>query len=361
MCARPVETSNEMCTSKDDENSKLPYILTDQTVSSNKKDELPKIHLNRVSSDTVTDNDDDECSAGGSDFPNNTIKPSKSSSFYQLKRHKQIEPRLLMPNNKDDYLSTTKLNGKSYDEPLTAPILTTTTTETTRNERRKPRASIAFDFNILHYLTIGHYFNSNNNNKYKTNNAKATEEERDDLDSYGSVISLIKPTKKKNKKKKSKKSDRKKVKKVLKTDQSFSTSSSSSSLSSLSSSLLSLNNLSSSIEKLSNKFKASSSKKKVAKDKNQDYQMLNKHGRIIVPSEPFSANKSMMQWHPTSRLINHHLPPHNRVLSASSLKNDKPQNQSTKFAFLKNKIFRSQSFDTPSPSASFFNKVSIYI
>ena len=466
------------------DNSKLPYIL----IKSNKKDDLPAIHLNHASdrSDTsapsspscMQTNDTGDASTNASSSQNEQLSGKQKSSFFQ-RRKKQIsvEPRLLIPKANLERSTSEKHKrptSSCSDQPMTAPILTT--------ERiRKPRASIAFDFNILHYLTKGHYFGGSSESKGFAKEKKnrfltdETDDKQSDIDSFGSVISLIqrkeplktKVKKKKKKKKKTTGSDansdeasdqilrsgkakkNKQCKKVLKSDQS--------NLSSSSSSLLSLNNLSSSIEKISSKFK--NRKEKSNRFFRTDEQMLHKHGRVIVASEPSYSIKQMMQWSPNKpspsaktksnlpsscnlasgagssaervdvanlnkivssssnngelkpNVVAHHLPPssvlvkdsqynHHHHHSTSCPHTHQPycnsinqpnfinahtkppsmkastngdtcldakqgqdrlikfaqQSQSTKFAFFKNKILRSRSFDTPKNAK--FNQVS---
>lgn len=331
-----------MCASEKDAHTKLPYILID----SNRRDDLPAIHLNHASDASLP-------SSPGSpaqfSTPTSPTSKQKSSFFQSRKKQISLQPKLLMPTASlersiSDCDPARRPTSACSDQPMTAPVL---------NERnQKARASIAFDFNILHYLTKGHYF-SNNNGESKTagfffgggrskNKIKFNESERNEKhsESGGSLISLIQRRepngkKKKKKKKKSSKelsrdessdrepeviagsskstsngtsqsnskgtskstssikissksiSSKKKSRKVL-ADQSNQQSSSSSS------SLLSLNNLSSSIEKLTSKFKKERKSREAFDDAEQ---LLHKYGRVIVPGEPHSF-RSMMQWSP---------------------------------------------------------------
>ena len=338
-----------MCSSENDENSKLPYVLID----SNRKEDLPTIHLNHASDNTDNEQASLPSSPSSPGSPNSfklnsnlktkvqpiaTSDKQKSSFFQSRKKQISLQPtKLLIPNLERSTSERLKRPTSSCSEkPLTAPI--------TSERFAKPRASIAFDFNILHYLTKSNYFNGDTSffgrskAKFKFPNSDA---KQSDLDSFGSVISLIErkePNKKKKKKKKNQKnknkeeeklndklsvvaSKKKKSKKVLKNDHYHSSSSSSS--------LLSLNNLSSSIEKLSSKFK--SNKKKLSNDLKVDNadnnQILHKYSRVIVPAE--LKSKSMMQWSPSSKLKSSN----KNNLKLNNSQNDKDNKSKTEISY----------------------------
>lgn len=318
-----------MCTSE-----KLPYIRID----SNKRDDrpigLPEIQLNHASDHSLPSSPGSPAQFGSGasstpPSPTGVTSKQKSSFFQSRKKQISLQPKLLIPTvglERSVSDCDPRPTPECSEKPLTAPVL--------GERHQKARASIAFDFNILHYLTKGHYFNNNGHSNGSNgegkgsffgssrskNKAKFSENDKhSDLESFGSVISLIQRKepggkKKKKKKKRSKELDRqessepeqlssqlkiggkkkKKSRKVLADRRSNQLSSSSSS-----SSLLSLNNLSSSIERLTSKFK----KEKKPRPVFDEDQMLHKYGRVIVPGEPRSF-RSMMQWSPSSSRSN---------------------------------------------------------
>lgn len=323
-----------MCTSEKDAHRKLPYIRIDSNKRDDRPTGLPEIQLNHASDNSLPSSPGSPAQFGSR--ASSPTSKQKSSFFQSRKKQISLQPKLLIPTaslerSVSDCDPDRRPTSAGSEKPLTAPVL--------GERHQKARASIAFDFNILHYLTKGHYFNNNSNhancgegkvassffgNGRSKNKIKFSEsnDKHSDLESFGSVISLIQRKepngkKKKKKKKKSKELDRqessepeqssgklkiassgkkKKARKVLAEQRS---NQQCSSASSSSSSLLSLNNLSSSIEKLTSKFKK---EKKPRPAFDQD-QMLHKYGRVIVPGEPRSF-RSMMQWSPSSSRSN---------------------------------------------------------